>query len=161
HHDGNAFGSVPIGYLVSFFELRGEGADGNQSEMGWHFRKLTKVRDFMVVDGELIRSKTGERQQTEAWQKSDNAVAGDEAGQSETEFGQFRIMSAHAAHSDKTDSFHVWKSNRSNKTAPATRLRTGTAKRAWAFSKWARSRQHSGMEMPPTMKAHPANENSP
>src|SRR5258708_2845557 len=60
----------------------------------------------MVLEIELPGCEAGERQQTEARQRSDDTVAINETGQGEAELGQFRVVSAHAAHGDEGDGFH-------------------------------------------------------
>ncbi len=47
-----------------------------------------------------------ESEQAETWERGDDFIAFDKAGEGEAEFGKFGIVGANAAHSDEAEGFH-------------------------------------------------------
>src|SRR5207247_572839 len=106
HDDGNVFAAVKIGDPPGFLELRGERADGDEVEMLRQLGFFAQVGDFVVFNLELPRCQPRERQQSEARQRGDDAVAVHEPGQGQTEPGEFLVVCADTAHGDQSDTFH-------------------------------------------------------
>ena len=107
HDDRHAAGAVVIGHVTRLVELRREGAERDEIKMHGKFRQVSEVGDLVVLDVEAFaRRQAGQRQQAEAGQRGDDVVAVHEAGQREAELGEFRVVSAHAAHGDEADAFH-------------------------------------------------------
>ena len=121
--------------------------------------QAAQVGDFVVGDFKPVRRQPGEREQTEARQRGDDFVAFHEAGQREAEPGEFRVVSAHAAHGDEADAFfrvHNLMTSNKIKIPPVMRLTTGTAKIRCAFGKCAMTMQQTGIAIAPIMKASEA-----
>ena len=145
HDDGNIFAAVKVSDPPGFLQLRGERADGDEVEMLRQLGLFPQVGDFVVFDLELPRRQPGERQQSEARQRGDDAVAVHEPGQSQTEPGEFLIVRAHTAHGDQSDPFHKLAASHRVKVPAVTKLSTGIKNSARSRGWCASAKQQSGM----------------
>ena len=67
---------------------------------------VSEVGDFMVLDVKVIGGQPGQREQTETGQRGNDLVPVNEPGQRKAEFGEFRVVSANAAHGNESNAFH-------------------------------------------------------
>ena len=156
HYHGNFLAAIKVGHLPRFFQLRREGAERDQVEMVRQVALLPQFGDFVILDVEFARCQSGECQQTEARQRSDNAIAVHESGQSETESGEFLVVRAHAAHGDETDPFHNLMTSQSVNVPPVIRLTTGIRNSARSRGRCARTKQQMGIVTAPRTNPHDA-----
>src|SRR2546421_11406642 len=117
---------------------------------------LPQFGDFVIFNFELSRRQPSEREQTQTRQRSDNAVAVHESGQSETELSEFLVVRAHAAHGDETDPFHNLMTSQSVNVPPVIRLTTGIRNSARSRGRRARTKQQMGIVTAPRTNPHDA-----
>ena len=117
---------------------------------------FAQVGDFVVFNLELPRCQPRERQQSEARQRGDDAVAVHEPGQGQTEPGEFLVVCADTAHGDQSDTFHKLAASHRVKVPAVIKLSTGIKNNARSRGQCARTKQQSGMEIAPNTNPHDA-----
>lgn len=99
----NAHAAVSRGQAVGFLDLRRITRYGHQVKVGGKVAKLRQVRHLEVFDFVFVSYHGGERDETEAGQRSDHLAAFDEAGQGQPQAHQLRVADANPAHSNQTN----------------------------------------------------------